>query len=124
MSFPTPSELFQPLTRKRKGGGDFVNGRWVNGTPEADVVVTASLQPANHTELLRLPEGLRTRGAIVIFTDGDLRTANESLNQEADRVVHQGEEWEIVKLDDYTMPQLTHGEFMAVRADRAGAAIP
>ena len=124
MTFPKFPGMFQNVTRKRAGAGTYTAGRWVGAVPEADVTIVASVQPAGDRDLLRLPEGLRTRKAVMVYTDGDIRTANETAKVMADRIVYQGEEWEIVMIDPFTMPLMAHKEAMAVRVDRAGAAIP
>lgn len=124
MTIPEIPEHFVTVVRKRGPAGVYVDGRWVDGTPVADVEIKASVQPATSRDLLRLPEGLRTRATVAVITDDDLRTANESLRVEADRIVHLGEEWEVVQVDEWAMPQLAHKDCLAQRVDRQGAAIP
>lgn len=123
---PELAEHFTTVTRKRFAGGAYVDGRWVAGaSSELDIV--ASVQPASSRDLLRLPEGLRTRKTVAVITDDDLQTANESLNQVADRLEYLGEEWEVVSVDDWTMgavDQLRHRDCLAQRVDRAGASPP
>jgi len=120
---PEPSDHFATFTRKRRAGGSYVDGRWVDGAAEPDVDLVASVQPVSGRDLLRLPEGLRTRDTIAVITNGELRTANETAGLQADRLVVGGEEWEIVALDDWTtIPQLSHRDCLAQRADRVGLA--
>ncbi len=126
MTIPEIAEHFATVTRRRRAAGAYVDGLWVDGaSTDADIV--ASVQPASHRDLLRLPEGLRTRSTVAVITDDDLQTANEALKQAADRIVYQGEEWEVQVVDDWTMgavDQLGHRDCLAQRVDRVGAAIP
>lgn len=118
---PTPREHFQPVTRRRFDPGTYTSGRWSGGAI-VDEEIRASVQPASGRDLLRLPEGLRTRDTVAILTDADLRTANETAGTKADRIVVSGEEYEVVAVDDWTMPQLSHKDCLAQRVDRAGLA--
>ena len=50
----------------------------------------------------------------------DLRTANETANLKADRIVHNGSEYEVVGVERWGMGQLDHRDCIAVRVDRPG----
>lgn len=124
---PEIAEHFATVVRKRRAAGSYVAGRYVAGALEPDLEIQASVQPVSTRELLRLPEGLRTRATVAVITAADLRSANETLLLEADRIVHVGEEWEIVQVDDWRMgavDQLGHLDCLAQRVDRVGAAVP
>lgn len=126
MTIPEIPEHFATVTRRRRAAGSYVAGLWVDGAPtDADIV--ASVQPASGRDLLRLPEGLRTRSTVAVITDDDLQTANETNEQTADRIVHLGEEWEVVTVEVWAMgavDQLGHRDCLAQRVDRVGAAVP
>lgn len=124
MTIPEIAEHFVTVVRRRRSAGAYVSGLWVDGPSESEANIKASVQPATQRDLLRLPEGLRTRATVAVITDDDLRTANETLRLEADRIVHLGEEWEIVQIDDWSMPQLGHKDCLAQRIDREGAPVP
>lgn len=126
MTIPEISEHFATVTRRRRAAGAYVAGNWVDGT-SSDASIVASVQPASHRDLLRLPEGLRTRSTVAVITDDDLRTANETAKLAADRIVYQGEDWEVVSVDAWEMgavDQLGHKDCLAQRVDRVGAAVP
>lgn len=115
---------FEDVTRLRAAAGsyDFANGgRWTGAGTDA-AVIRASVQPASEKDLLRLPEGLRTRDMVTILTDDELRTANETAQTEADRIEHQGEQYEVVAVERFEMGQLNHYDCVARRVDRQGAA--
>lgn len=116
--------FFTDIVRKRRTSGTYVAGDWVNGAAEADQTFKMSVQPASARDLLRLPEGLRTRDVVKIFCGlGELRTADERSNVVADRIVHLGEEYEVVSIEAWAMAQMPHVEAMAVRVDRASVAV-
>ncbi len=114
------SRFFSTVTRYRRGAGSYVAGEWVDGTLTTSSL-TASVQPAGGQDLLRLPESLRTRDAVKVFVGpGELRTADERTGLAADRILHEGEEYEVVGVEEFTATQMPHVEAMAVRVDRAG----
>lgn len=63
--------------------GSYVNGLWVSGTPTT-TQITASVQPAVGNDLLRLPEGQRNRETLKVISLGEMRTADPTLDQQAD----------------------------------------
>lgn len=114
--------FFTDVTRKRYAAGTWVAGGFVAGAATSSTI-KASVQPATGRDLLRLNEGLRTRDVVKVFAAlGDLRTADETAATPADRVVHLGEEYEVVEVEAWAMAQMPHVEALAVRADRAGVA--
>ena len=117
--------FFTTITRRRRVPGTYVAGEWVEGALEADQSFLMSVQPATGRDLLRLPEGLRTRDVVRIFCGlGELRTADERTGLVADRIVHLGEEYEVVSVEAWAMAQMPHVEAMAVRVDRAAPNLP
>ncbi len=57
-----------------------------------------NFQPAGQRDVDRLPEGSRTDGAVVLFTDVELRTT-DAPNAVADRVAYQGVTYEVSGLE-------------------------
>lgn len=92
------------LTAKRKAGGAYSSGRWVEGT-ESDVAFRASVQPLSERELLALPEGRRTLETYKIFSDTQLNTVG---SQNPDEVVLNGERFEVYSLGDWHNGILEH----------------
>lgn len=74
--------------------GSYVSGRWVE-TSAATFQIKACIQPAGAEELLRLPEGQRTRKVISIWTETELRTATYPAGARADRITYGGESYEV-----------------------------
>lgn len=91
----------QALTVSRRGAGTLDHGRFTPATPTT-FDIAASVQPVSGRDLLRLPEGLRTRELVAVFTGGDLRTADEAAGLAADRFVYGGRTYEVQTLEDWT----------------------
>lgn len=99
-------------TIRRLGGGPVTvtrraapttdgHGRALQGATSTHSI-TANVQPATGRDLLRLPEGQRTREHIAIWTDGDLRTANEHAGTPADVVTWKGRTYEVQLIEPWS----------------------
>lgn len=86
----------EPITRRRYAAGSRgSDGRWTRGAV-TDTDLFATVQPANARDLQILPEGLRQRDAIKLYTDDAvLRTANQNGQGDADEVVVDGVSYEV-----------------------------
>lgn len=84
----------------RRGAPTVTKGRVTPPTPTT-YSVNANVQPLSGSELLRLPEGLRTRETVALWTDVDLRTADESAGVLADTVAINGRTYEVELVEDW-----------------------
>lgn len=71
-----------------------VDGRVLPSSSTA-LVVTGSLQPSSGRDVQRLPEGLRDRETMVIFTSTELQAANPSTGAPGDRLEVSGRSFEV-----------------------------
>ena len=76
-------------------------GRLVKGAGSA-VQVVASVQPVNGRDLLRLPEGLRTKELRALFATSALQTANEVAGTRADQVLIGADTYEVQTVEDWS----------------------
>jgi len=74
------------------------SGRRVAGVTTS-FSITASVQPASGRQMDRLPEGLREREGMTLWTPTELRTAQVSEGIEADLVSIDGSTFEVVAID-------------------------
>jgi hypothetical protein len=85
-------------TVTRKAAPSLVKGKRVAGTTSA-LTIEALVHPVAGRELQRLPEGLRSREVISIFSKTELRTvqvvAGAETACEADSIRYQGRDYEI-----------------------------
>jgi len=78
------------------GAGSFnTQGKYVE-SGSAAISLTASIQPASEREMLSLPEGRRDRETYRLYTDFELRTADEVSKVNADRVTLFGRTFEVL----------------------------
>lgn len=87
------SMFTQRITIEQYGLGARINGRWKEGTPET-ISVKASIQALNGREHAALPEGVRDREAVEIFTRVELHGTADGAN--SDIVNYRGRKWRIV----------------------------
>lgn len=73
--------------------GYYDRGSYVRADPDLSWH-RGNIQPASQADVLRLPEGSRTDGAVVLFTDVEMRTY-EAPNTLADRVMYGGVEYTV-----------------------------
>lgn len=110
--------MFTTVTVTRSAAGGYVSGRWSAGATST-FDVTASIQPVKlrHDELQHLPEGDRNRSAIRVYTATELHSESEAGGTLADFVTWDGEQWEIFKVDIWTLG-ITHYKALALRVLR------
>lgn len=115
---PTPSCMFVTIPVTRSAAGSYTSGRWAAGSTTA-LSITASVQPVKlkHEELLHLPAGDRNRSAIRVYTPAELRSVNEADGTPADLVTWDGEHWEVVKVDIWSLG-VSHYKAIALRVSR------
>lgn len=99
--------MFTEIVRKRYAASSYSAGRWSTPDPSTANII-ASVQPFNSgsdksTVLMRLPEGVRTRGLVKVYTDTELRAADESSGIMADRIVWDGYDWEVQLVDHHAL---------------------
>lgn len=113
-----PPEMFTSVTITRSVAGSYTDGRWVAGST-SELTITASIQQQRPRpdELLHLPEGDRTREAVRIYTDTALQTANEDTGIVADFLTWDGEQWEVVRVETWTLG-ICHFKALALRVSR------
>ena len=85
-------------TVTRPGPTGLASGRRVAGVTTSFSIV-ASVQPASGRQMDRLPEGLREREGMTLWTTTDLRTAQVASGIEADLVSIDGSTFEVVAID-------------------------
>lgn len=110
----------------RDGGVSFVDGI---GTPigwTAGTLSEAAVFPLNPRELEALPEGIRERGAVRVFTPTPLYGvrwgSDDDDGRRGDVIEWRGALWQVTELDDY---QVAAGfsSAVAVRMDRPEATV-
>ena len=100
LAAPLIARFGQPLTITRATGAptDDGHGRVVPA-PTAPLTVTASVQPITGADLLRLPEGLRARELIKVYTATPLQTLNDAAGTVADTLAWNGSTYQVAHVE-------------------------
>ncbi len=77
------------------------HGRIIPAVPES-LSITASVQDVSGRELMRLPEGLRTRDLVTVYTTDDLRGADDAAGTPPDRFTLGTNTYEVQMVEDWT----------------------
>lgn len=96
------------ITRRRFAAGSRNgSGVWVDGAA-TDSTIRASVQPLSGSELQRLPEGERERRRRKVYVRDadDLRVASQFAQHSADRLLIDGDWYEVEQLDDWSASRL------------------
>lgn len=87
-----------PVTVQRRASGEYPEGRYQEGALE-EIEVTMSIQPLSGRERLNLPEAQRTKRIYVGYCAEELRTVDEIARTPADRVLFDGTEFEVTRVE-------------------------
>jgi hypothetical protein len=90
----TIARLANAACTVERRSGHYVEGRWERGAVETFSIL-ASMQPVTGLNLVRLPEGQRTREHVTIFTETKLQTADARIGVPADVVSWNGFSYEV-----------------------------
>ena len=107
---------FSSVEVERSSSVRYTDGRAGTSTSHR-IRIRASVQPARPVDLEFMPEEMRTRAAVRIYAAKALRVSDDERGQKADRVLYQGEWYEVVKCDRWGPDLLAHHKAIAVRVD-------
>jgi|GEM_PF-2949074 len=90
--------LQRSVTLKRPAAGDYVDGVWQGGGTD-ETTIMAAICPVTNADLMRLPEGLRIDATHIIWSETELRAADEATKTTSDVIVNPlGQEFSIIKV--------------------------
>lgn len=87
--------------------GGYIDGVW-QPPSSADVDIEISIQPLNGHELLKLPQGDRTREWLKGYTAVDLQTADETTGRRGDFIIYNNKTYEVIKSERWKETDLNH----------------
>jgi hypothetical protein len=108
------------VTVTRATAGEYVDGDFQPGAPSA-LTIKAHVQPASGQEMLTFPEGERTREAIRLYVDQQLRAADEAAQLAADVVTYNGVAYQVQRVMPWPLGGLPHWKAIAFRIPPADA---
>ena len=91
----------EPFRVIRPMGGVDVKGEYQRNPPQ-DFPATGAIQQADPKMLEKLPEGERSKEALIVFTETELRNVRAAKNGEADILKMRGSEWRVMLLADWS----------------------
>ena len=103
------------ITLRRGSAGSTTLGRYTPGATSDTTGVVASVQPMKGDELDNLPEGMRSRRPVKVYTETELLTVDVGAGTPADIIVWDGETFEI-----QTVEKHTYGGYWKATAVRIG----
>lgn len=110
----------KPQTINRVSAGSYVDGVWVTGV-ESTFTIQASVQPLKDDALVNLPEGRRASDTVKLYTSSDLISLDDKgANQQPDKLVWRGEDYEIVAKSVRAMDIINHVRYYATRVPVSG----
>ena len=115
-----PFDLIKPrsFTVKRRGVGEFIDGIWTQ-EPSSDVVIQAVVSPCIKKSIIDiLPEALRKRKVIRIFSNTELKEHIDAASFDADEITYNTQTYRVFHLGDWVdVNGYTAYEAFAVRID-------
>lgn len=88
------------VTLERTSGGARVDGRWHDGEKTSSTI-EASVQPASSKDKQVLGENLRTRDAIAVWSESELKPVSVKDGGVGDVIVYKEKRYEVVQLFDW-----------------------
>jgi hypothetical protein len=97
------------LTVKRRSSGDYdAAGFFKVSGPDTEFTITASIQPITGSEMLLLPENRRELETKKIFTSTELYGIEKGNGINADIVIIDGDEFEVVRVYPWKNNVINH----------------
>lgn len=106
-----------PVSILRRAEGSYVDGEWVEGS-ETTVPILANVHPFSDYQVMMLPESDRTKSWLWLFTADLVRQKREGTGgYGGDRFVWEGDLYEIMKVQTYSMTVQDHRECKCARIE-------
>jgi hypothetical protein len=111
-----PARFLSTLTVTRTAAGQFIDGDWIDGSTST-ITVPASVQPMTEREIRRLPEAIRTTASLKVYSDSQLRPADEHAGTKGDTFAWDGYTWVVVGSERQAYTSLEHYKSYAALVD-------
>lgn len=111
------SNRFRKTHTVKHINGGYVNGRWVT-SDDTTFEIQASRQPLKSDQwnsLLNEMQGTKLREAYTLYTNSTLETAEGG---SPDRVVIDGEDFEVYKKDNWGNNVINHNKYIVIKRER------
>lgn len=105
----------QTLTVKRSDASQQITGHLLQPGTITTFTIETTVQPASKTDLDSLPEGRRTTETFKIYPDKELITADQPSQQNSDVVEYNGEDYLVIKVENWQNSIIPHYKAMMVK---------
>lgn len=108
-----------PVVITRQAAGSYVEGEWIEGA-ETSLVIQANIHPFTDYQVSIMPESDRTKSWVWMFTSSEVRSKKEGpsgVAHGADRFMWEGDLYEAMKIQKYSMSVQDHFEIKASRVE-------
>jgi len=107
-----------PVTLLRHTAGSYIDGEWVEGV-ETTVDIMANVHPFTDYQVSIMPESDRSKSWLWMFTSSEVRVKKEGSADPhgADRFYWDGDLYEAMKSQKYSMSIRDHWEIKATRVE-------
>lgn len=90
-------------------GYDDGNGNWIPAKETTNrVKAKGSIQPITGNDLAKLPESFKNVEALKVYTKQELRTVDDTINQEPDILEIDGERYQVAKVEKWRQLSTNH----------------
>lgn len=90
----------KPYALRRPASGSYIEGRWVEGGASVDSTIRAAVFAPSLNDMIRMPEGDRTRIVWAIWTRTQLHASSEDTKTRGDLVQVGGQWFRVFKIAD------------------------
>ena len=99
------------ILRAAKGyeGYDDGNGNWIEAKEGTNrIKAKGSIQPVTGSDLAKLPESFKDVEVLKVYTKQELRTVDDSINQEPDILQFDGKRYQVAQVEKWRQLSTNH----------------
>lgn len=112
----------KPLTVERSNPGERVNGRWVEGELST-FVIQGHYWPLTAAEKIAMTEAMRSKSTFKLHSITELYSVREYESRSADKVLINGDWYEVQEADPFSMGIRDHYEYLLVRFEQSAGGV-
>mgnify|MGYP001773499999 CR=1 FL=1 len=105
------------VNRHTGSGGEYVNGKWVESVTEPVELKTVNVQPLAYKETVLMEAADRSKKSLKVYSADPIYSQAEN-EQGADTFEWEGDLFEVIKAENYSMSVLDHWKAIAVMKEK------
>lgn len=92
-----------PILIERFAQGAFVKGRYVPGSKSHSIPCASVVHPSTGKDQELLPQGVRNRESVIVYTKEAIQTADQEAGTPADRLWINNRRYEVFNVEDWSI---------------------